>query len=238
MNMVFKSSLDKSPLKLNSRFIIILSMLFLTASLAADVVAYKFTGVSNIFILSGATIVFPITYTLGDIIAEVYGYAAARRLIWYGLFCELIFALLIEGVIRLPSSSTPFPYQNEYKDIFAPLLRFVISGIVADLVSNFINIYIISKWKIFMKGKKFWLRSIGSTAIAELVMNIIICFMAFTGIGTFLDVLKITLSAYALEMFYASIFVVPAALLAALLKNREKIDAFDFKTNYNPFRLD
>lgn len=237
MSLTFGNNTNKKPLKLNSRFIIILSMIFLTASLAADAIAYKFTGLSNIIIISGATIVFPVTYTIGDLIAEVYGYAAARRLIWYGLFCELIFALLIEGVIRLPSP-VQFSYQNEYKDIFNPILRFVVSGIAADLASNFVNIYVISKWKIFMKGKKFWLRSIGSTAIAELVMNIIICFMAFSGIGTFLDVVKITFSAYALEMIYACIFVIPAALLAAFLKKHENIDAFDFDTNYNPFRVD
>jgi hypothetical protein len=158
-------------------------------------------------------------------------------LIWYGLICELVFALLIEAIIRLPSP-VQFPYQDEYRHIFNPILRFVIACIIGDVVSNFANIYIIAKFKIFMKGKNFWLRSIGATAISELVMNVITCFIAFTSISTFLDVVKITSSAYLLELVYAAIFVIPTALLVAFLKKHERIDAYDHDTNFNPFKLD
>jgi queuosine precursor transporter len=230
------SVFDTSPLKLNAKFIVILAMLYVTASVAADAVAFRFDLIGGL-IESGATIIFPITYILGDVITEVYGYPTARKLIWYGLFCELVFALLIKLVIALPYSHE-IPYQTEYKDIFSPILRFVASGIVGDIASSFVNIYVISKFKIFLKGRGFVLRSIGATALGELVMNIIVCLLAFTSIASIMTVIKIIFSAYLLEMIYAVIFVFPAWALILILKRMENKDAYDYNVNYNIFKLD
>ncbi len=116
--------INTQPLKLNSKCILALAMLYITFSVAADAVAYKFCLIGH-FVESGATILFPITYTLGDIVTEVYGYSMARRFIWFGLICELIFALLLELVIRFPSPPD-FQHQAEYSNIFRPLLWFVV----------------------------------------------------------------------------------------------------------------
>ncbi len=229
-------NINTTPLKLNSNYILIIAMIYVTASVAADTVAYKFFAMGPL-IESGATLIFPITYTIGDIITEVYGYAIARKIIWFGLSCELIFAVLLEIIIRLHAPSG-FQYQNEYKDILNPILWFVLSGIFADVTSSFVNIYIISKFKIFMRGKHFIFRSIGSTAIAEGVMNIILCTLAFTTFTKFMNVVNIIISAYLLEMFYAVMFVVPAAILIQVLKRAENMDAYDINTNYSIFRLD
>ena len=67
----------------------------------ADVLAFKFSDIGGV-VLSGATIVFPLTYLFGDIIAEVYGYETAKKLIWIALFSEFVFAIIIKSVINLP----------------------------------------------------------------------------------------------------------------------------------------
>jgi uncharacterized integral membrane protein (TIGR00697 family) len=210
-------------------------MLYITASVAADAVAFRFSLVDHLLV-SGATIIFPITYLLSDIITEVYGYSMARKIIWLGLACEMVFALLIKFILTIPYSKN-FPYQPEYKDIFDPILRFVASGIIADIASSFANVYIISKLKILLKGKGFIWRSIASTAIGELIMNIIICILAFSSVASFLVVFKLIVSAYTLEMFYAFIFVFPAWMIILILKRNENMDAYDYDTNFNIFKI-
>lgn len=224
-----------TPLKLNSRFILPLAMLFVTASLAADTIAYKLIGIGPI-LEPGATIIFPLTYLLGDIITEVYGYQTARRLIWYGLLMEFIFAFLIKGVLMLPGASF-WHFQRSYDIVLSSLPRFVFAGLVGDIASSFLNAYVVSKTKIFMKGKYFWFRSILATAISELALVILTAFVAFTGKLPALSMLRLFVSAYGLEIIYAFIFVWPGLMLVRILKRSEKIDAFDYDINYNPFKF-
>lgn len=126
--------------------------------------------------------------------------------------------------------------QIEFNHTLGNMLRFVISGIIANIVSNFLNVYLISKWKILMKGKHFWLRSVASTALSELMLNIITGTLAFAGTLTLGHVGNIILSGYLLEIFYAFIFVWPGWVLILYLKKKEHIDVYDYNTNYNPFR--
>lgn len=87
-----------------------------------------------------------------------------------------------------------------------------------------------------MKGKYFWLRSVASTALSELMLNIITGSLAFTGTVALAHVGNIIISGYLLEIFYAFIFVWPGWVLILYLKKKEHIDVYDYNTNYNPFR--
>lgn len=76
-----------TPKNIN-QYILILGMINITISLAADVVAYKLVFLGPP-LLPGAPLIFPLTYIIGDIVAEVYGYNAAKQIIWITLVCEL-----------------------------------------------------------------------------------------------------------------------------------------------------
>jgi uncharacterized integral membrane protein (TIGR00697 family) len=223
------------PIKLNSKYIILLAMIFVAASLAADSVAYKIIGIGSI-LEPGATIVFPLTYLIGNIVTEVYGYDAARKFIWYGLVAEIVYALFVKGVLLLPSP-TFWHFQNDYNVVFGSLLRFVMAGLIGDITSSFLNAYLISKWKIFTKGKYFWLRSICATAISEFSLVVLTAYVAFVGKVPFSIMLNMFLSAYGLELVYALLFVFPGYLIVLFLKYSEKIDVFDYDVNYNPFKF-
>ncbi len=226
---------SNKPLKLNSRYILPICMIYLTAMLAADVVAFKFVSMGGI-ILSGATIVFPFTYLFGDVIAEVYGYDAARRIVWLGLLSEFIFALIIKGVIILPYAQfANFPEAFQTAD--GGMLRFVIGGIIGNVASSFLNIYIVSKWKIIAQGRIFWLRSIVATALSEIVIISFAVMIGFSGHMSTMMEIKIIAWAYGLEIIYAFIFVWPAWGISMWLKNKEGIDSYDYGVNYNPFRF-
>jgi hypothetical protein len=226
---------DNRPLRVNSKYIVLLAMLYTTMSLAADVVAFKFEYFFG-FVESGATIIFPFTYVLGDVMCEVYGWNITMRVVWLALLCESIFALLITAIIYMPSYGIG-DHQDQYINVMGNLWLFVLAGVISNSVSGLLNIYFMSKWKILTKGKAFWLRSIVSTCISEFVLIIITVLIAFLPLIKLKMTMKVFVDAYLLEIVYALLFVIPAKYLVNFLRNKEGIDAFDYGVSYNPFKL-
>lgn len=218
----------------NAKHIILLAMLYTAASTAADTVAYNFSNFFG-FVESGATIIFPITYVLGDTISEVYGWKTAMKVVWFGLAAEALFALLISFNLHLtPINTHAF---HAYEVVLGKTSLFVLSGIISNAVSGLLNIYLISKWKVWCRGKVFWLRSILSTCISEfvlIVLTITIAFLPYYGLNF---TSKIFINAYVLEVIYAIIFVIPAQILVWFLRNSENIDNYDYDISYNPFNF-
>lgn len=221
------------PLKINSKFILLLAMLYTTVSLVADVVAFRFDAFFGL-IESGATIVFPLTYVIGDVCCEVYGWNISMRIVWIGLLCEALFSILITFVINMAPAGIG-EYQGEYIHILGNLQLFVFAGIVSNAVAGLLNIFFISKWKILMKGRFFWIRSILATCISEFILILITVLIAFVPILKFDMTMKVFYDAYLLELIYACIFVIPAQILVQFLKKQEGIDAYDYGVSYNPF---
>src|SRR5579863_4711022 len=102
MNNVRKITM--TPFALNSKCLLFIAMLYVTISVTATVLAYRFVAIGQTTV-SGATIIFPFNFFIIDIIAEVYGFNISRKIIWMGLICELIFALLSEFLIFMPYPS-------------------------------------------------------------------------------------------------------------------------------------
>ncbi len=228
-------SYKRDPLKLNSKYLLIIIMAYFVAILSADVVAYKFVSIGGIT-LSGATIVFPLTYLFSDVITEVYGYNIAKKIIWLSLIGELIFSMIIKGVISLPSANFE-NYQNAFELTDGSMYLFVIGGIIGNITSSFLNIYLISKWKILLSGRLFWIRSILSTAISELLIIGVAVIIGFSNRLSLHQQITVFSWAYFIEIIYACVFVWPAWALSLFLKKSEGIDSYDYNVNYNPFKI-
>ena len=226
---------NNKPLVINSKYIIFLTMLYMTVSLAADVVAFKF-GYFFGLVESGATIIFPFTYILGDVMCEVYGWKLTIKIVWLALICEVIFSVLITLVIYMPSYGIG-DYQDQYVNTLGKIWFFVLAGVVSNSIAGFINIYCMSKWKILMQGKYFWMRSILSTCISEFILILITILIAFLPFIKLDMTIKVFIDAYFLEIIYAFIFAFPANLLVNFLRKKEGIDAYDYGVSYNPFNL-
>lgn len=231
-------SRSQKPITIPYKYILFISMLFVTVDLAAVSVAYRMVSINHLLqILSGATFIFPLTYCLGDIITEVYGYHLAKRLIWLSLLLQFIFALLITAVLYLPA---PFFWDNynDYIHVFGSILRFVFAGTCANICSNFLNIYLVSKLKIPFEGKLFWLRSIISTVLGGFLLVSIVVLVGFSGGEMNLTNTWIMFkSTFSLEVIYAITLAIPATYITNFLKKQENIDVYDFNINYNPFLL-
>jgi uncharacterized integral membrane protein (TIGR00697 family) len=210
-------------------------MLYVAVSITATATAYKFVTFGTASV-SGATIIFPINSFLCIIITEVYGYNMTKKVIWAGLFCEFIFALLSVAVINLPSPSF-WNFQTDFDNVLGSSFRFVISGTAADLIGMFGGAYLISKWKVIMRGMHFWLRGVASAIISDFLMTIVIGISAFTGKVSAYNLFLILLSGYSLHIIYAIVLIWPIFICAILLKKIENIDVFDTSINYNSFKF-
>lgn len=225
-----------SRFNLNAKYILLLAMLYVAASTSADAVAYNFSSFFG-FLESGATIIFPVTYILGDIISEVYGWKTAMKIVWLGLLSEAIFALLILLDLHLkPYTHNTIPLK-EFEAVLGKTWLFVTGGIISNAIAGLLNVFFISKWKVRMAGKFFWLRSLVSTCISEFILIVLTIIIAFLPYYGFKFTGKVFIDAYILEMIYAILFVIPAQLIVWGLTRAESIDNYDYDISYNPFNF-
>jgi queuosine precursor transporter len=187
------------------------------------------------FHLNSGSLIFPITFVITDIISEVYGYKIARQLIWSHVPATIFYFLMLNFILHVPSTAT-WSHQSEYNYIFQGSSVVGIIGNAGLLIGYLVNIYFISKWKILIKGKYFWMRSIGSSAIGELIQLLIGASAAlYAGVWGESEWLSIAISIYCMRLLMAAILSFPANLLVIILKKVEDIDIYDNNINFNPF---
>lgn len=206
---------------------------YLTFMLATVCMANKLTVIHH-WILPGGIFVFPFTFCICDIVGEVYGYAYPRMFIWIGVLAELAFSLI---VIFVSHTSAPIYFVNvvAYKTVFDPTFRYVLSGLAGLIVGEFMNIYLLAKFKIAFRGKFYIIRSLISTALGQLLLTIIVDLLNYTGKMPTLDLLSMMVSGFSWKLVFALILVFPSWLLVRKLKKSEKIDHYDVCTNFSPF---
>src|SRR6185312_4166493 len=105
---------------------------------------------------------FPISYVIGDVLTEVYGYARARRCIWAGFAAMLFMALMSWVVVALPPAAG-WDGQGAYESVFGQVPRIVFASILAFWAGELTNSFVLAKMKILTQGKHLWTRTIGST---------------------------------------------------------------------------
>src|ERR1051326_4529156 len=136
--------------------------LFVTCLLTANIIAAKLIVVGGV-VLTAGIVIFPLSYVLGDVLTEVWGYAAARRVIWLGFACNAVMVLAIWLGGELPVA--PFgASQFAYDEILGQTPRILLASFAAYLVGEFANAFVLAKMKIATRGRWLWMRTIGSTA--------------------------------------------------------------------------
>ena len=139
--------------------------LFVTCLLTANVIAAKLVVVGGLTLTAGI-VIFPISYVLGDVLTEVWGYAATRRVIWLGFACNALMVLAIWLGGELPAA--PF-WRGEpaYQEILGHTPRILVASFVAYLIGEFANAFVLAKLKIATQGRWLWMRTIGSTVVGQ-----------------------------------------------------------------------
>ena len=181
---------------------------------------------------------FPISFIFGDILTEVYGYAASRRVIWAG-FVGLAFASLMAWVIVTLPPAPEWHDQTAYQSVFGSTGRIALASLVSFVVGEFVNSFVLAKMKILTQGRWLWSRTIGSTIFGEAVDSILFFPLAFYGSGEFPDAMlpKIIVAQFTAKVLVEVAFTPLMYKIVAFLKRAENEDYYDTKTDFSPFTL-
>jgi uncharacterized integral membrane protein (TIGR00697 family) len=192
----------------------------------------------GILTFGAGVLFFPISFIFGDILTEVYGYAASRRVIWVG-FAGLAFASLMAWmIVALP----PAPFwnnQHEYEVAFGSTWRISLAGLIAFAVGEFVNSFIMAKMKIIGAGKRLWQRTITSTIFGEAIDTVMFVPLAFWNTGIIPnDKIPLAIGAQIIAKISVEIAFTPVVYkTVAFLKKAEQTDYYDKHTDFNPFKL-
>jgi len=209
--------------------------LFVTCLLTANVIAAKLVIVAGV-VLPAGMVVFPLSYVIADVLTEVWGYGAARRVIWLGFACNLamVAAIWIGGAIP----AAPFwKGQAAYDEILGLAPRILVASFIAYLAGEFANAYVMAKVKIWTEGRWLWMRAIGSTIVGEGLDSLIFVGLAFIGTVPFGVLLGIIVGQWIAKVLYEAAATPLTYAAVAWLKSREGLDTFDTRTDFNPIRL-
>lgn len=115
-------------------------------------------------------------------------------------------------------------------------MRIDISGFAAYIIANLVNSYILTRWKILLKGRRFWLRSLGSSTFSEALYSLLAIILMEIQSIPLSNILKLALISYLIKATYSVIFAGPANLLVNYIKKLTGIDVYDFPKNFTPFK--
>src|SRR5688572_9611958 len=169
---------------------------------------------------------FPVSYVLGDILTEVYGYARARRCIWAGFAAMLFMAFMAWVVVALPPAES-WTGQAAYEQVFGQVPRIVFASMIAFWVGEFVNSYVLAKMKIWTRGRHLWTRTIGSTVAGQGVDSLIFYPLAFYGVWDNATLLVVLLTQWALKVAWEALLTPFTYAVVGFLKRREGIDVYD-----------
>jgi len=180
--------------------------------------------------------VFPISYILGDVITEVYGYRQARSVIWLGFACNLILVIAVWLGGILPAASF-WDGQSAYARILGYSPRILVASFLAYLVGEFSNSFVLAKLKIATNGRHLWARTIGSTLVGQGLDSMVFITLAFVGTIPFSGLLSVIITQWLVKTAYEAA-VTPFTYKAVnLLKSREGFDVYDYDTRFNPLLI-
>jgi uncharacterized integral membrane protein (TIGR00697 family) len=215
--------------RLSWRFVVIAAF-FVTALVVSNVIAVKLVEVSG-RVFPAALVVFPLSYLLGDVLTEVYGFRAARAVIWLGFACNLMAVLAIQAAIALPAA--PFFEDDEaYDQILGTTWRLFLASLAAYLVGELVNSAVLARMKVATGGRFLWARTIGSTVVGEGLDSAIFVTLAFAGTGT--PLVDPILTTWAIKVAYETAATPLTYALVNTLKRREGVDVFDRDTSFSP----
>jgi len=218
------------------KFKSLFAMLYITVMLSCLILVHKPVQIGA-FTTSTAATVFPLWFVMGDIIAEIYGYSASRQMLWCALIAQFVFCIIISVFVHVPSPSS-WLGQEHYTYLVHGFFRIYFSVVIGVIISGFLNIYFITKWKILLRGKYFWMRSIGASGIGELTYTIIVSLLVFAGTMSFAKLVEYTVISYLFKFIYTVVLAFPANLISNLLKRIEVVSLDEQGINFNPFKFD
>jgi queuosine precursor transporter len=230
-------------MRFSGTFIIVVA-LFITVLITSNIIAVKLIHVatlpgeflgSDLVFLPAAIVIFPLTYTICNILTEVYGFRTARGVIWLGFLCSLLVALMLWLGGILPPVVF-WEHQEAYQTILGQFPLILLGSFTAYLVGEFTNAVILMLMKLLTRGRFLWMRTIGSTVIAQGLDSFVFIFIAF-GVAGILGpeaLLRTALFQWWAKIAYEVLATPLTYAVVGYLKRKEQMDAYDAPRSLNP----
>ena len=227
--------MEKKPVlrQQNSTLFMLMSIIFCTCLLIANVCAYKLIRIGPFAITSGV-LVFPITYIINDLIAEVYGFNKAKKVIWFGFAMNLFMVLYFQLAIALPYPVF-FSGQESFAAVLGGGVRILTASFLAYLVGSFVNAGVMSKMKVATKGKGLMLRAVVSTFFGEALDSSIFVIIAFAFIYDWKSIFVMIATQTVLKTIYEIVAFPVTKVVIKKVKAYEGLDTFDEGLKYKLF---
>lgn len=208
----------------------------------------------GLFIYGAGILFFPVSYVIGDVLTEVYGFARARRVIWTGFAALLFLAFMSYVVVGLapfagwectgsqalaikgdPAAAPGDVCQQTYVSVFGSTWRIVLASILAFWAGEFVNSFVMARMKVWTGGKALWSRTIGSTFVGQGVDSLLFYPIAFLGIWQTGDVLTVMVTNWLLKVVWEAVLTPVTYVVVGALKRSEGVDVYDNDTDFSPF---
>ena len=213
----------------------LLGILFNVCLVAANLLETKVIQIAGITATAGL-IVFPVSFIINDCISEVWGFKKARLIIWSGFISNFLVIAFGNLAINLPSA--PFWEGEEaFNFVFGLAPRIAFASLLAFLIGSFLNAFVMSKLKLYHKGKYFSIRAVLSTLVGETADSIIFFPIAFAGLIPANELLTMILIQASLKSLYEIIILPITVRFVNYVKKIDGSDVYDNKISYNILKI-
>jgi uncharacterized integral membrane protein (TIGR00697 family) len=183
--------------------------LYVACEIIANVTAGKPVSLFGIVVPS-AVFIYTLTFTLVDVIHEIYGKDGSRKVILGAFFANILLAIYAYLIIHLPAPAF-FTDAQSYETVFGATPRIVLASLTAYLVSSMVDVEIYHLWKKRVQKAK-WSRVLVSNSVSTLVDSCVFIAIAFAGVMPVLPliagqyIVKMTITVISLPLIYTTGF--------------------------------
>src|SRR3954469_9921393 len=222
--------------RLELRYYDALTVLAATVAVCVNMLALKVARIGPVT-FGGAVVFFPITYILGDVLTEVYGFRRARRVIWLSFGAQLFAAVMSWAVLAMPPAPERLEIHQHYLAVFSATPRIFAASLLAFLVGDFVNAIVLARRKVIDQGRAYWKRAILSTVTGQAADTLLFYPLAFAGTWSWPLIGTIMATHYTLKVAIEGVGVPLSYQVVVFLKRAEGVDHYDVSTDFNPFGL-
>lgn len=224
--------------------IIVCSNIIGAGKVAHLAIPLPFNAGSIPFTFGAGVLFFPLSYVLGDVLTEVYGYARARRVIWAGFASAGFAAAMAAFITWMPPDAgwnaidgATFDRQTAFALNFGQAPRIVLASVTAMWAGELSNAYVMARMKVWTEGRLLWTRTIGSTIVGEGVDSLIFYPLAFIGVWKLHVVVVVMATNYVLKVAWEAVLTPVTYRIVGFLKRVEGVDVYDKETDFTPFSV-
>lgn len=200
--------------------LVIVVSLLITLYLTANTMAVKLISVSGLTIFDAGTIVFPLSYMLGDVLTEIWGYRIASRVIILAFFCNVLMVMCTFIGVFLPSPDYAQTTADAYAVVFNYVPRIVGASLAGFLCGELANAWAMSRIRRATQGRHLWLRAVASSMLGYIFDTVLFVFVAFAGTAPVGDLLTMIGFQYVAKLFLEGVGALPFTYIAVVWLRR------------------